>query len=256
MLRPATYLLLVLRLLHGVSSIVITSGGSEWGSLCKLNTSDFAPENLDNNNRLLSLFPGLRGLDTWANPSLKPCCFPRSWESEFTVHTRRIGRRPRADTGLYRIQRNDTSSPEIVVVMGKTVLATSLCKDWKGGRRLQVCKENMEECLRLPYLGEPRCISPANGFHFIQRPNLSSREMWFTDTRLPTGGMKRHIYTFSRKYDICKLESYQILTGQYVDSKRSCRIMFLMDEVFTPIPGTFRVEFEKNATANMFRCQG
>ena len=238
-----------------VSSKIITSGSSEWGTLCKLNATEFQPENVGLESRLISLFPGLRSLDDWQKPSHKPCCFTRTWESEFVVQTRRIGRRPRSDRCLYRIRRNSTNVPtlEAIMVIGQTVLSNSLCDDWRGPH-LKVCPKDEKECLHKPYLGEPRCISEENGFHYIQNGEGMNKEMWFTDARIPTGGVKRHIYTFSRKYEVCRLESYQLLIGQYVDSKSNCRMMFLMDQLFIPSPGTFNVNFNHSLLDDILQC--
>ena len=242
-------------LIINVNAKVITSGSSEWGTLCKLNSSEYQPENIGNQNQLMPLFPGLRTLDNWHKSVHKPCCFPRAWESEFIVHTRRIGRRRRSDRCLYRIRRNNTNSPiiEAIMVIGQTVLSNSLCEDWRGPH-LKVCPKDEKECLQKPHLGEPRCISEENGFHYVHNEKAPNKEMWFTDARIPTGGVKRHIYTFSRKYEVCRLEGYQVLVGQYVDSKSSCRMMFLMDQLFIPSPGTFNVNFNRSLLDDILQC--
>ncbi|VDD76973.1 unnamed protein product [Mesocestoides corti] len=234
---------------------VVTTEPNQWGALCKLNASDFEPESVGQKDQLVSMFLKLGNLATWYAPPNKPCCFPQTWESEFIVHTRRIGRRPRSDRCLYRIRRNQTSPPTIesIMIIGQTVLSNILCDEWKG-RRFDVCPKDEKECLHLPYLGEPRCISEANGFHHIPSPEMSQKELWFTDARIPTGGVRRHVYTFTRKYDICRLERYQILTGQYVDSKSNCRMMFLMDQLFIPSPGSFSAEFRHSIFDDIFRC--
>lgn len=234
---------------------VITSGTSEWGTLCKLNHTYFQPERVGQQSKIPSLFPSLRNLETWNKPLYNPCCFPRTWEASFIVHTRRIGKAPRSDRCLYRMRRKpfNSSAVEAVMAVGQMVLSTTFCKDWNG-TSIRTCPSDEKYCLNRPFLGEPRCISEENGFHYVPREEGSQQEVWFTDARIPTGGVRRHVYVISRKYEICRLERYQILIGQYVDSKTNCRMMFLMEQVFIPTPGSFVVDFKYDITDGMFRC--
>nr|CDS27271.1 conserved hypothetical protein [Hymenolepis microstoma] len=185
----------------------------------------------------------------------EPCCFPRTWEASFIVHTRRIGRAPKSNRCIYRIRRNPTNSSdfEALMVIGQNVYSNRICHDWKGPS-IQTCPRDVKICLQVPFVGEPRCISEENGFNYVPTNEHPQKEMWFTDSRIPSGGINRHVYIFSRKYKICRLEQYEVLTGQYVDSRANCRIMFLMDEVFIPTNGSFNVNFNYSITDGLFRC--
>ncbi|VDL90112.1 unnamed protein product [Schistocephalus solidus] len=241
------------------------NGPTEWGTLCNLNASEFDPENMESQseskNSMPLLYASLAGMLTSAtknpiNGSLytKPCCFPETWESGFIVHTRRIGRRSRGDLSHFRIiRRPELNSTEAVMVIGQSVMATSLCPNYVGGR-LKICPSDRAACLELPHLGEPRCISEATGFHYMPRGDRT-REVWFTDSRISTGGIHRHIYTFDRRYGLCQLKTYQILTGQYVDAKRSCRMMFLEDQLLVPITGSFKIDFKHALDKDLFNCK-
>lgn len=260
MLRSSEYfstiLCFLILILRSSSGKILISGTREWGTLCNLNTTEFQPGNIDHQNTLLSLFPRLRNLKTIATkPVHKPCCFPRTWEASFIVHTRRIGRAPKSNRCIYRILRNPSnfSDFQALIIIGQNVYSNSMCDDWKGPS-IQTCPRDEKICLQVPFIGEPRCISAENGFNYVPMNENSQKEMWFTDSRIPSGGINRHIYIFSRKYEICKLEQYEVLTGQYVDSRTNCRMMFLMDEVFIPTPGSFNINFNYSITDGLFRC--
>ncbi|KAM7537029.1 hypothetical protein Aperf_G00000065887 [Anoplocephala perfoliata] len=234
---------------------IITSGTSEWGTLCNLNGTYFQFERVDQENEMPSLYPSLRNMETRNKSRHSPCCFPRKWEASFIVHTRRIGKTPRSDRCLYRISRktSNTSIVDAVMAIGQMVLSTSFCGDWSG-TSIRTCSSDEKYCLYKPFLGEPRCISEENGFSYVSGEESSKHEVWFTDARIPTGGVRRQVYIFRRKYEICRLERYEILIGQYVDSKTNCRMMFLMDQIFIPTPKSFAINFDHDITDGMFRC--
>ncbi|KAL7065220.1 hypothetical protein AAHC03_05588 [Spirometra sp. Aus1] len=246
-------------------AVRFTNGPTEWGMLCNLNTAELDPENMetqrDSKDGVPLLYASLSGLIKSAakNPPngsvyAKPCCFPETWESGFIVHTRRIGRRSRGDLSHFRIlRRPELNSMEAVMVIGQSVLATSLCANYTGDR-LETCPTDTAACLEVPHLGEPRCISEATGFHYMPRGDRT-QEVWFTDSRIPTGGIRRHIYTFDRRYGLCQLKTYQLLTGQYIDSKRSCRMMFLEDRLFLPMGGSFKIDFQHALDKDLFNCK-
>lgn len=244
---------------QNVNCARFTDGDVEWGTLCKLNTSVFEPENLLSqrlsfmSSRYPSLYHGLHEKNPSADKAPTPCCFPETWESNFVVYTRRIGWKSRGDLSHFRIRRIG-DQVESVMVVGQTVLSTLLCDNKNNNTStLKVCPNDKKECLLTPFLGEPRCVSNATGFHLIPQKNAQN-EIWFTDSRIPSGGIKRHIYSFKRQYGLCRLQTYQLLTGQYVDARRNCRLMFLRDQLFVPMTGSFAVNFTYPLDDNLFQC--
>ncbi|VDN09566.1 unnamed protein product [Dibothriocephalus latus] len=245
-------------------AVKFSNGPTEWGMLCNLNASEFDPGNVEYQSEIKNNVPLLYGSlaqlfksagEPPTNKSVytKPCCFSEKWESGFIVHTRRIGRRTRGDLGHFRILRRPEGNPEAVLVIGQSVQATSLCPGYAGAR-LKTCPTDRASCLEIPHLGEPRCISEATGFQYMPRSDRT-QEVWFTDSRISTGGIHRHIYTFDRRYGLCQLRTYQILTGQYVDAKRSCRMLFLEDRLIIPITGSFKINFTHALDQDLFNCK-
>lgn len=195
---------------------------------------------------------------------IKPCCLPETWKAGFHVHSIMSGRhRSRVDYGAFRIRRApDGSITNALLVVGKSVASPEFChlnSSSLANISDQLCPKDRVSCLRSPFLGEPRCLTEANGYRLKRTKQLGTagkvRQIWFTDrvNRL-YGTIERHTYHVVRQYGLCGLVRYQIQWGTYVLPWRSCRMFIKMEQTYMPVPGSFKVKFDHPITENLLFC--
>ncbi|TGZ67123.1 hypothetical protein CRM22_004966 [Opisthorchis felineus] len=194
----------------------------------------------------------------------KPCCLPESWKASFIIHSV-LGRKriSRVDHGVFRVRRSSNGSVEqALLVIGKSVSSPEFCHLGLSNTSeisRSLCPKDKVYCLHAPFFGEPRCLTEANGYKLRSSKKTEGirevRQMWFIDkTNRLHGNIQRQIYHVSRKYGLCRLLDYHVQWGYYALPWRSCRLFVQKEQRYTPVPGTFKLNFEHNITDNLLFC--